>query len=74
MLSTSLLKAGGQRLQTECTQNYPNGIKEGEIAITSGGKLSCKNVLHGCVPGWRYDQSAFKVLLKIYNNYEFYIV
>ncbi|XP_063404473.1 protein mono-ADP-ribosyltransferase PARP14-like [Mytilus trossulus] len=62
MLSQSVLRAGGQRLQNECTQNYPNGIKEGEVAITTGGKLSCKNVLHGCLPSWHHDQSSIKIL------------
>ncbi|VDI41166.1 poly [ADP-ribose] polymerase 10/14/15 [Mytilus galloprovincialis] len=62
MLSKSVLKAGGQGLQNECTQNYPNGIKEGEVAITTGGKLSCKNVLHGCLPSWHHDQSSIKIL------------
>ncbi|CAC5408901.1 unnamed protein product [Mytilus coruscus] len=44
MLSSSLLKAGGQSLQTEC------------------GNLSCKNVLHGCLPSWHHDQSSIKIL------------
>lgn len=62
MVSNSLLKEGGQMLQNECNQNYPNGIKEGEVAKTSGGNLACKAVFHGCLPNWEFDQSSLKVI------------
>jgi len=62
MVSHSLLKEGGQTLQNECNQNYPNGIKEGEVAETSGGNLACKAVFHGCLPNWEFEQSSLKVI------------
>lgn len=51
-VSQSLLNAGGQSLQSECTKKYPKGVNPGEIAVTGGGKLECKNVYHGALTGW----------------------
>lgn len=45
-VSLSLLKAGGDGLQDEINTNYPKGIKDGEIATTSGHKLKCQVVVH----------------------------
>ncbi|KAK3095440.1 hypothetical protein FSP39_014712 [Pinctada imbricata] len=69
-VSNSLLKAGGETLQEECTKNYPNGIEFGDVAVTSGGKLKCKNVLHGALPAWSQDQSvqSLEVLQTFLNN------
>lgn len=46
--SKALLDAAGDVIQTEC-DIYPNGIQNGEIAITSGGQLSCKAIYHGAL-------------------------
>lgn len=46
--SKVLLGAAGDVIQTEC-EKYPNGIQDGEIAITSGGQLSCKAIYHGAL-------------------------
>lgn len=46
--SKALLGAAGDVIQTEC-EKYPNGIQDGEIAITSGGQLSCKAIYHGAL-------------------------
>ncbi|XP_056006116.1 protein mono-ADP-ribosyltransferase PARP14-like isoform X2 [Ostrea edulis] len=61
-VSASLLKAGGRTLQQECDQNYPNGIQHGEIAVTSGGNLSCQFICHGSLPGWDQQGQALKIL------------
>ena len=63
LLSKSILNAGGQTIQTECKQNYPKGIQEGDVAVTSGGKLACRHVFHGCFPSWKHDQSSIKVII-----------
>ena len=47
-VSNSLLKAGGQRLQDECTahvQQHGN-VKEWSFATTGPGNLKCKHVIH----------------------------
>ncbi|OPL33588.1 hypothetical protein AM593_08322, partial [Mytilus galloprovincialis] len=63
-VSASLLKNGGPSLQQECSQNYPNGINYGDIAVTSGGNLKCKIVCHGCLNQWRKEGSEIKELEK----------
>lgn len=45
--SSSLLAAAGPRIQRECQQNYPRGLRPGEIAVTSGGNLRCTAIYHG---------------------------
>jgi len=49
-LSSSLLRAAGPQLQAECTQNAPQDVKAGNIIITSGYQLPCKQVYHSCCP------------------------
>ncbi|KAJ8316973.1 hypothetical protein KUTeg_004877 [Tegillarca granosa] len=51
-VSSSLLKAGGPGLQQECSNNYPNGIQPGDVAVTSGGRLNCQSVFHGSLKDW----------------------
>lgn len=59
-VSQSLLKMGGPGIQTECSQKYPSGIQPGEVAETSGGKLECKMICHGALPGFN-GATAMKV-------------
>lgn len=54
--SKALLDAAGDGIQTECRTNYPNGIEDGEIAITSGGQLSCKAIYHGALSKYTCDE------------------
>ncbi|CAC5391546.1 unnamed protein product [Mytilus coruscus] len=63
-VSASLLKNGGPSLQQECSQNYPNGINYGDVAVTSGGNLQCKIVCHGSLNQWRKEGSEIKELEK----------
>ncbi|KAI0233840.1 Protein mono-ADP-ribosyltransferase PARP9 [Lamellibrachia satsuma] len=51
-VSKALLDRGGQTLQKECQQNAPNGIKSGEVVVTSGGQLKCQLVIHGACCRW----------------------
>jgi O-acetyl-ADP-ribose deacetylase (regulator of RNase III) len=51
-VSASLLRACGNQLQQECRQTYPNGVKVGEVAETSGGQIPGVNVYHGALPAW----------------------
>jgi len=60
-LSSTLSKAAGPTLQQECKDNYPQGIKNGDIAITSGGNLKCQHVYHSCFPDYSHqDQISSK--------------
>ena len=47
-VSNSLLKAGGQRLQDECTAHVQRdgALKEWSFATTGPGNLKCKHVIH----------------------------
>ena len=47
-VANSLLKAGGQALQDECTSYVmQNGkLSPGDVVVTGPGKLSCKKVVH----------------------------
>ena len=47
-VAKSLLKAGGQVLQDECTSYVTqNGnLSAGDVVVTGPGKLSCKKVVH----------------------------
>lgn len=46
VVTGAILKAAGSGLQDECKNKYPDGIKYGEIARTSGHSLACKEVFH----------------------------
>ena len=47
-VSNSLLKAGGQGLQDECTSRVHRhgNVKEWSFATTGPGNLKCKHVIH----------------------------
>ncbi|XP_060082622.1 protein mono-ADP-ribosyltransferase PARP15-like [Ylistrum balloti] len=50
--SKCLLEAAGDKIQSECDRDYPNGISHGDLAVTSGGNLSCQKIYHVCLPKW----------------------
>lgn len=52
-ISKAFLQAAGRRLKEECSKSYPNGICFGEVAVTQGYKLKCKNVYHVALPTWQ---------------------
>ena len=60
-VSASLLRAGGDAVQQDLTQNYPNGLGDGDIAISVGGKLHCWNVFHGSLINWDGGDKAIPV-------------
>lgn len=51
-VSNSILQAAGANLQTECKTKMPNGLSPGQILITTGCSLQCKNVYHGACEQW----------------------
>lgn len=65
--SRVLVEKGGDSIQQECRQKYSDGISEGDIAVTGGGSLKCKQVYHVCLPPWdsgNNKMAAQKILLK----------
>ena len=46
----ALLKAGGQRLQDECTKKAP--VKTGDVAVTGPGQIPCKHIVHTVIPSY----------------------
>nr|XP_034328119.1 protein mono-ADP-ribosyltransferase PARP14 isoform X2 [Crassostrea gigas] len=54
--SKSLLRAGGESLQDECIMKYKHGIQPGEVAMTKGGNLYCKQVYHGTIKKWDHNR------------------
>ena len=65
--SSVLLEAGGNCLQDECNLKYPEGIEHGEIAVVTGGNLSCKKVYFVALPFWSGNQTDRQVLLHLYS-------
>ena len=55
-LSASILEVGGNTLQEECKKVAPEGIKLGEVVVTSGGQLPCQFVVHGAASSWTDEQ------------------
>ncbi|XP_061165013.1 protein mono-ADP-ribosyltransferase PARP15-like [Saccostrea echinata] len=49
-LSKAIATAAGQQLKNECRVNYPSGLAEGNVVVTSAGNLKCKKICHACVP------------------------
>nr|XP_034328122.1 protein mono-ADP-ribosyltransferase PARP14 isoform X2 [Crassostrea gigas] len=54
--SKSLLRAGGESLQEECTMKYKNGVQPGEVAMIKGGNLHCKQVYYGAIKKWDHNK------------------
>ena len=55
-VSAAMLKTAGSRLQDDCKQLYPKGIRWGEIAVTNGHLLPCSFVFHGALPPYLLDE------------------
>lgn len=51
-------RAGGPQIKDECVRKYPDGIRTGEAAITGGGDLPARFVIHAVGPVWRGGASG----------------
>jgi len=62
-VSASLLKAGGQALQDECTAYVANHgrVPVGEVVVTGSGSIRCKKIIHtvGPVYGGKRSEEVF---------------
>ena len=50
-VSKLLSQAAGPALQAECLQKAP--VATGDIAVTSGGNLKCKHMIHVVAPHYK---------------------
>ncbi|KAK3600832.1 hypothetical protein CHS0354_014193 [Potamilus streckersoni] len=65
-VSKAILKYGGDNIQKECLQQYPNGINPGKIVVTSGGNLSSKKVYHGYLKAYDHGKSKSLKLMRTF--------
>ncbi|KAK3598155.1 hypothetical protein CHS0354_013664 [Potamilus streckersoni] len=65
-ISKSIIKYGGDTIQRECLQHYPNGISPGQVVVTGGGNLSCMNVYHGCLRAYDGGKGKSLKLMKTF--------
>ena len=42
--SKLLLESAGDSIQDECSENYPQGITFGDVAVTGPGSSDCQNI------------------------------
>ncbi|XP_060577859.1 protein mono-ADP-ribosyltransferase PARP14-like [Ruditapes philippinarum] len=62
----SVLREGGQDLQNECKEKYPNEIKFGEIAVVHGhGALECNFVYLTTLPNWNSEHNPEQIVEKV---------
>lgn len=63
-VSAIILSRAGQAIQEECDQSFPNGIKNGEVAVTSGHRLPYSLVFH-CTVQFMTQENSFVEMAKI---------
>lgn len=61
-VAKSLLDLGGDMIQEELNRKYPYGLGDNEIAISSGGRLKCKYILHGWLVDWDGGEKAIPAI------------
>ncbi|XP_056005276.1 protein mono-ADP-ribosyltransferase PARP14-like isoform X3 [Ostrea edulis] len=63
-VTKAVLKEGGGMIQMDICNNYPNGIKEGDVAIVGSGNLPCKEIYIGTLPKYSSDPNTADKTLK----------
>uniref|UniRef100_A0A182YTT6 Poly [ADP-ribose] polymerase n=1 Tax=Biomphalaria glabrata TaxID=6526 RepID=A0A182YTT6_BIOGL len=66
VLAQIILSQAGEEVQRTLEKRYPKGIKLGEFAETSGGKLQTKHIFHACVP--KYSQEVVQQMSDLLEN------
>ncbi|GFO06938.1 poly [ADP-ribose] polymerase [Plakobranchus ocellatus] len=59
VLAKLILRFGGDTIQQELNNNYPNGLQIGESAQTSGGNLKCGHIFFVALPHWKGESRSF---------------
>ncbi|KAL5021467.1 hypothetical protein ScPMuIL_000622 [Solemya velum] len=63
-----LLEVGGPSVQKECSDfisnNCPDGLKEGTLAVVGSGKLPCKKICFGLLPRYHDGKQAAESALE----------
>ena len=60
-VSKALLEVGGPEIQQELKTSFPKGISTGDVAVSGGGKLMCKQLFHTCLPEEKDGEKIQKV-------------
>ena len=70
LLSKIILAKAGPSIQTECKQNYPNGIATNQVAVTSSGNLrNMRKIFHVTCQDYAFDnESSCHVLNQIISS------
>ena len=56
-LAAAIVQAGGKEIQFECDEYVRNKgpLLEGQIMVSTAGKLACKKVIHAVGPKWDHE-------------------
>ena len=56
-LAAAIVQAGGKEIQFECDKYVRNKgpLLEGQVMVSTAGKLACKKVIHAVGPKWDYE-------------------
>ncbi|XP_076118299.1 protein mono-ADP-ribosyltransferase PARP15-like [Mytilus galloprovincialis] len=68
-LAKAMYEAAGSGLQAEIDQNYPNGLKIGDLAVTDGHSLHCKKLYHGCMTSFYAKKASGLLPEKVLQNF-----
>lgn len=71
-VSYAIAQAGGRVVEQESDEYVKRHgyVKVGEVATTSSGYLSCKNIIHAVGPQWKVDgpEETKKIFHKLFHN------
>lgn len=63
-LCKAITTAAGSKVAEECRRDHPSGVTEGNVVVSSAGKLKCKIICHACVPTYNQsDNSVSKLVI-----------
>jgi O-acetyl-ADP-ribose deacetylase (regulator of RNase III) len=69
-LSKTISEAAGSQLQDEINLNYSHGIQVGNLAITGGHDIKCKEMFHGTLTSF-FAKKTVRCLPEQVNEHRF---